>query len=266
LAYTTKLAFLPVQVVAGAIGTVIFPLIAGQFASLNRAGIRYSMSLALRMVSFIVIPCAVGLSVLAYPIVQTLFERGAFGPAATALCANLIPFACVPLIALSYNELLSRACYACRGVRLSVAGSIIAIAINVVLSATWLPTLGARGLLLANGISGLLLAAFEIALLWRLVGGFEWKLLLTSVLRVSFASLVMAGVLYWIHSLGFVPAGTLASRASCLAELLAIAASIFLCFARLLGVEELTIAARTFKQRFARGAVTPPESMGGPIG
>jgi len=120
LGYTTKLAFLPVLIVATALGTVIFPVIASQFASNDRAGIRRSTTLALRMVSFIVIPCAAGFIALAYPIVQALFERGAFGPASTALCASLVPFACLPLVAYSYNTVLGRANYACQAVRPAV--------------------------------------------------------------------------------------------------------------------------------------------------
>ena len=258
LGYTTKLVFLPSTVVAGAIATVIFPMIANQFASSNRAAIRRSIALALRMVSFIVIPCAVGLSVLAHPIVQTLFERGAFGPASTTLCASLIPPACVPLIAISYNSVLGRACYACKEVRLAVAGSTFAVLINIALSAAWSPTFGARGLLLANGVSGLFLLTFLTGLFWRLIGGFEWKPLLSSLSRIALASLAMAGVLYWILSLGFVPAATLASRAWYLGGLLVIGATVYLATARALRVEELTITVRTLMQKFGCGAGPAP--------
>ncbi len=254
LGYTTRLAYLPITIVASAIATVTFPLIAGQFASSNRSGIRRSISLALRMVSFIVIPCAAGLSVLAYSIVQTLFERGAFGPASTALCASLVPFACIPLVAVSYNTVLGRACYACKEVRLAVAGSSTAVVINIALSAALSPILGARGLLLANGISALFLLTFLTGLFWHLIGGFEWKLLLSSLLRIALASLAMVGVLYWISSLGFVPAATLASRAWYLGGLLVIGATVYLAAARALGVEELTITVRTLTQKFGRGA------------
>ena len=252
LSYTTKLAFLPIQIVAGAIGTVTFPLIAAQFATSNNAGIRRSIGLSLRMVGFIVIPCAVGLSVLAFPIVQTLFERGAFGPSATALCASLIPFACIPLVAISYNTVLGRACYACKEVRLAVVGSISAVGINVALSSTLLPILGARGLLLANGIAGLANLMFLIALLWRLIGGFDWKTLVSSFLRITLAALIMAGILYAVRFVGFVPAATVSSRLWCLTVLLAIGATVFFGAAYFLGVEELRIAVTTIGQKFAR--------------
>ncbi len=244
---------------------MIFPLIASQFATANRAGIRRSVSLGLRMVSFIAIPCAAGLSVLAYPIVQALFERGAFGPAATALCASLVPFACVQLIAISYNTVLGRACVACREVRWPVVASIFSVAINIALSIHWLPTLGAAGLLLANGVSQLLQMLALLVLLWRVIGGLDWKPLLSSLARITLASLLMVGAVHWIGSLGFVPAPTLASRAWYLTGVLAIAGTVFLGVARVLGVEELTIIVRALAQKFARGAVTPPEGEGGPL-
>jgi putative peptidoglycan lipid II flippase len=265
MGYATKLAFLPIQIVAGAIATVIFPLIASQFANSDRAGIRHSLSLGLRMVSFIAIPCAAGLSVLAYPIVQTLFQRGAFGPAATALCASLVPFACVQLLAISYNMVLGRACVACQEVRWPVFGSVCAVAINIALSITWLPILGAGGLLLANGVSQLLQMAFMIALLWRLIGGFEWKPLVSSIVRISLASLAMVAVLSGIHALGIVPQATLAARAWYLAIVLAAGAGAYLGVARALGVEELRIVMRMIVQKLARVGVSQPESEGGPV-
>ena len=254
LNYTTKLTYLPNTIVAAAIATVTFPLIAGQFASSDRAGILRSVTLGLRMVGFIVIPCAAGLSALAYPIVQTLFERGAFGPTSTALCASLVPFACLPLITTSYSTVLGRACYACKEVRWAVAGSSLAVVINIALSATWSPILGARGLLLANGVSGLLFLSFLTWLFRRLIGGFEWKSLLFSLLRIALASLAMVGVLYWILSLGFAPTATLALRARYLGGLLIVGATVYVATARALRVEELTIAVRALMQKFGRGA------------
>lgn len=259
IGYTTKLVYLPILIVAGAIATVTFPLIARQFADSDRAGISHSVSLALRMVTFIVIPCAAGLSVLAQPIVQTLFERGAFGAAATALCSSLVPFACAPLIATSYVTVLGKACYACKEVRLALASSVLTVVLNIVLSATWLPTLGARGLLLANGVAGFFCATFLLAVLWRLTGGLEWKPLLSAIVRISSASLVMAGTLWWMRSLGFI-AITFASRVPYLLLLLALAATVYIGVSRILGVEELAIVVRMLVRKLARPAVTSTDT------
>jgi hypothetical protein len=98
-----------------------------------------------------------------------------------------------------------------------------------------------------------------------LIHGFEWKPLLSSIVRITLASLVMVAVLHWVGSLGYVPHPTLASRAWYLAGVLAVAAAVFLAVSRALGVEELAIVVRMIVQKFERGAVSPPENRGGPI-
>ncbi len=93
--YVTKLVNFPQQIFAAAIATVIFPLLAAQFARKNRAGVARSAVTGLRLVNFITIPSVCALIVLAHPMVQTLFERGAFGPAHRTLRAGLLPYAAI---------------------------------------------------------------------------------------------------------------------------------------------------------------------------
>jgi putative peptidoglycan lipid II flippase len=249
LGYTTKLAFLPVPIIAGAIATVIFPMIARQFASSDREGVARNVVLALKMVTFIVLPCAVALWILAFPIVQTLFERGAFGPSATHLCASLVPFACLPLIATSYVTVLARACYGCKEVRLAVVGSISTVVLNIALSATFLPFLGARGLLLANGLAGVFLSLYLFTLLRRLIGGFDWKPIAWSILKVSLASLVMGTAL---HS-AFVLFANVSPflRPIRLAALISMGAVVFLGSSRILRVDEFSTLVTLFRHKIA---------------
>ena len=54
--YATKLVNFPQQIFAAAIATVIFPLLAAQFARENRRGVARSVVTGLRLVNFITIP------------------------------------------------------------------------------------------------------------------------------------------------------------------------------------------------------------------
>ena len=119
--YVTKLVNFPQQIFAAAIATVIFPLLAAQFARDNRRGVARSAVTGLRLVNFITIPSACALIVLAHPMVQTLFERGSFGPAATDLTASLLPFSAIGLVALAANVVLTRCCFACKETGIPVA-------------------------------------------------------------------------------------------------------------------------------------------------
>jgi peptidoglycan biosynthesis protein MviN/MurJ (putative lipid II flippase) len=177
----------------------------------------------------------------------------------------LVPFACVPLIATSYNSVLGRACYACKEMPMAVVSSTIAVVVNVILSATLLPHLGARGLLLSNGIAGLLLMVFQLMLLWRLIGGFDWKPLLWSFVRIAVASIAMAAVLVWMRSLGIASGSTQLSRSLGLVTLLTLGAIAYAVASRALGLEELAMVVRKIKEKLAPKALTPATSDVAPV-
>lgn len=263
--YATKLVNFPQQIFAAAIATVIFPFLASQFAHQSRHAVASSVTLGLRLVNFITIPSACALIVLAYPIVQTLFERGNFQASSTALCAGLLPYAAVGLIALAANVVLTRCAFACKEVGWTVAVSVFAVVVNVLLSLAWLPTLGARGLLLANSVSQTLQAVMLLAVVNRLVPRLDWNALCTSIVKIGVSSAVMVATLHWIVALGVEPAATLASRAWFLFGQIAIGALTFIAAALILKVEELSIAARLIMKKFERNLPSPLENRDVPI-
>jgi putative peptidoglycan lipid II flippase len=263
--YATKLVNFPQQIFAAAIATVIFPLLAAQFARENRRGVARSVVTGLRLVNFITIPFACAFIVLAHPMVQTLFERGTFEAIATDLTAGLLPYAAIGLIALAANVVLTRCCFACRETVWPVTISVVTVVVNVLLSLVWLPSLGARGLLLANSTSQTMQAVLLLMVTARLISGIDWGVLLLSTGKVVLSSLAMFAALHWINALGVTPEATLASRAWFLFGQIAIGGTIFVAVARVLGVEELELAWRTIVAKFERNLVSPPENREAPI-
>jgi putative peptidoglycan lipid II flippase len=257
--YATKLVGFPQQIFAVAIATVIFPLLASQFASANRAGIRRNVVMGLRLVNFITIPAVFALIALGRPMIAVLFQRGEFRESATDLCAGLLPFSAIGLVGLAACVVLSRCCFACRETRWTVAISVFTVVLNVVLSLVWLGPLGARGLLLANSVSQWVQAVLLLVLVWRLLSGFDWRELASSSVRVTFCSLIMVLALGWIASLNVHVGPSFADRAWYLAGEVAIGAFVFIGAARLLGVEELAISARLLMRKFETG--NPPENL-----
>jgi len=263
--YVTKLVNFPQQIFAAAIATVIFPLLAAHFARNNRRGVAESAVTGLRLVLFIAIPSVCALIALAYPMVQTLFQRGTFGPAATDLTASLMPFAAVGLVALSANVVLTRCCFACQEVAIPVAISMISVLANIVLSLLWLPTLGGRGLLLANSVSQTLQAVLLLALVARLVQSFDWWALARSALRVTIASVAMYAALHWIQTLGVHPQSSFMTRASFLFGQIAVGGAVFIAMARILRLEELDLAWSAIMTKFERNLQSAPENRDVPI-
>lgn len=263
--YATKLVNFPYQIFAAAIATVIFPLLASQFARENRAAAADSVTLGLRLVNFITIPSVCALIVLAYPMVQTLFERGNFGPTSTALCAGLLPYAAVGLVALAANVVLARCAFACKEVSWAVGISVFTVVVNVLLSLLWLPSLGARGLLLANSVSQSMQAVMLLVLVSRIVPRLDWNTLGLSALKIAVSSTIMVATLHWIAALGVQPADSFASRTWFLFGQMAIGALAFVASALVLGVDELMISAQLILQKFERHLPSTPENREAPI-
>lgn len=262
--YAVKLANFPQQIFAAAIATVLFPLFAAQYAVDNRAGVRETLSMGLRVVFLVMIPAVCGLFVLDDHIVRALFERGAFGASATQLTAGLLPFAAIGLFALAANVVLTRCAFACNETRFAVGISVFSVVANVALSLYWLPGLGARGLLLANSVSQSLQALLLLALVWRVIGGLQWRPILRCVTGVSASSSIMVFGLRWVQLLE--PAGgTPLAQTEFLAGQMIIAALIFIGMLRLTGNEELSLAWTLIMEKFRRALPSAPENKETPI-
>ena len=256
--FAVKVVGFPQQLFVTAIATVIFPLFASQFAHKNRPAMRRSVATGLQMVIFLTLPSAWGLCMLAGPIVQTLFERGAFTGEATVLCAQLLPYAAVGLVALAANVVLTRCLYASGAVRVAIAISVATVALNVILSLAWKGPLGARGLLLANAVSQTLQTIAFVAVVSRTLGGFDLRSVFISLLKVGACSAVMAFALAAVQVTRTPPAPSTLARISNLGEHLLFGAFVFLALARLVDSEELHLAVDLLLRRRPRDLVPLP--------
>jgi putative peptidoglycan lipid II flippase len=256
--YAAKLVGFPQQVFVAAIATVIFPVFAGQFASKNRPAMRRSIATGLKIVLFLTIPSALGLCMLAGPMVQTLFERGAFTPEATVLCASLLPYAAVGLVAVAANIILTRYLFACSAVSQTIVISIVTVIINVLLSIFWLPSLGARGLLLANAVSQTIQTLALGAIVWRLLGGFDVRGILLAAFKVIACSAAMGVALAVVQIYRVPPDPTFIARATNLGEHMIFGGFLFLALARIVDSEELDLAIAVLFRRKTRELVPLP--------
>ena len=80
LTYAFRLMYLPIGVFGVSIATASLPEISRQAAIDDVRAIRGSVSRGLRMMLMLNVPAAVGLMVLANPIVAMIYERGEFLP------------------------------------------------------------------------------------------------------------------------------------------------------------------------------------------
>jgi putative peptidoglycan lipid II flippase len=193
--YAFLMAMLPVGVIGMAISTALFPTLAQQAATRQEQTLRATLAASLRMILFLSIPASLGLAVLAEPAVVLLLQRGAFDEASVAPVAAALQLFAVGIAANAAIEILSRGFYAFADTRTPVQFAVLAMVLNVALSAAMVGPFGIRGLAAAGSLA----ACVECAGLWlalqRRLGGLGRRPVLRSTAQTVVASIVMVQVM-----------------------------------------------------------------------
>jgi putative peptidoglycan lipid II flippase len=207
--YAWLLMLLPQGVFAQAVATAAFPTFSAQVARGQRAEMRSTLAATLRAVLYLAVPAAVGLIVLRTPLVQIIFERGAFSTTSTQMVVWPLALYTLGLPAHCVVEIVVRAFYAMHDTKTPVAVGIAAMGLNIVLSLAfvrlftelgWMPH---GGLALSSSVATTVEMAVLLAILHRRLQGLEGRRLIGSLLRVGAAVAVMGagvGVVVWLLS------------------------------------------------------------------
>lgn len=196
LNYANKLMALLPSVFGMAIATVMYPTLAKLAAAREWGRFRTAFAESAKVISFLMVPVAVGLAVLREPVVRLAFERGAFDAAATEATAWALLFFCVGVAVFSLRELANRAFFALQDTTGPMVIGAVSVGINIVLNLALVGPLKQGGLALATSLAGVFGVA---ALLWglrRRVGAIGGKAIWASLWRVMVASGVM-GACVW---------------------------------------------------------------------
>lgn len=235
-----RLVQLPLALFATASAQASLPTLSEQAAAKDLHTFQETIVHLLRLVAFESLPAAVGLVVLATPIVQLCFERGAFDHSATLMTARTVSCLSIGLMAYAASKVLSGAFYALHDTRTPVRLAMQALLVNMGLAVVLIGPLRIGGVALATALSN----SFNA---WRLLTTLERKLnlsflptLVDPLRRMGLAALLMGGWC-WAVWMGW------GARMAPLAGLLVVIVSGMLVYGgicRLLGVAELSTVLR----------------------
>ncbi|ADE13291.1 integral membrane protein MviN [Nitrosococcus halophilus Nc 4] len=198
LYYSDRLVEFPLGVFGIALATVILPSLSEKHAQASSESFSRTLDWALRWVFLIGTPAAVGLALLAGPILTTLFQYGEFSDhdvtmASRSLIAysfGLLPFILIKILAPGF--------YARQDTRTPVRIAIIAMFANMVLNVILIFPLAHAGLALATSLSAWLNATLLFFTLkrqgiYRPQPGWLWL-----SLRILIAAELMAISILWL--------------------------------------------------------------------
>ncbi|HXP75399.1 MAG TPA: murein biosynthesis integral membrane protein MurJ [Stellaceae bacterium] len=254
LYYADRLNQLPLGVVGIAVGTAILPTLSRQVRTGDDAGAQATQNRGLELALLLTLPAAVGLGVLAHPILETLFQRGAFDAAATAATAPALTAYAAGLPAFVLIKILAPGFFARRDTGTPVKIAALAMAVNAigtVLLGFVLPWAHV-GIAIAGSIAGWLNALALMTVLHRR-GHFSLDRQSRRALpRIAGAAIGMGALLVAATNLMAPPlAGTLVHRLSVLAGLVVIGLASFGLLVFLLGAARWRDVLRRLRRQAA---------------
>lgn len=252
LTYAFRLMYLPIGIFGVSVATAALPEMSRQAGENDLAGMRRSVSTALRLMLVLNVPATVGLMALSQPIVELLLEYRKFTDRDTVATAAALMFYAPGLLGYSAVKIISPAFYAMKDSRTPVTISLLAVATNLGLNLFLVRVLGYRGLALGTAIAAIMNG---FMLLWVLRGrihGFEGTRVLTTFMKITLASLLMGVAAYmtssWLQTA--LPGDAPVMRAVRVFTAIGAGIVVLLSASRLLRIEEFDDAMTRVRDRF----------------
>ena len=191
-----RLMQLPLGIFGVAIATVTLPLVSRSAALGNKTEFRGALAHAMRLVMLLTIPSAIGLVILAEPIIGLIYQHGRFTADATVHTAEALRFYAIGLVGYSAVKVLAPAFYALDKRNLPMLVSLGSIAVNFCLN--WFFTfhlqLGHRGLALSTSLVAITNFLFLYVLMRRLSGRLETGLMIRTLAKLLIAGALLAAI------------------------------------------------------------------------
>ncbi len=267
LYYANRLLQFPLGIFGIALSIAIFPALSAHAAKEERGEFLETLGAGLRLVLFVCLPSAAGLWILAHPIIQVLFERGAFTAADTAMTAKAVMAYAAGLAAYAGVKIVVSAFYSLQDTRTPVKIAALVLAANVVLNVILMVPLKHAGLALAGALCAFLNVGLLLRALHRRLGGLGGRAIARSFYRILPPTALMAVIVYGAKHQLYALAGSLAGRVSALAACLLLGAAVYLLAAKVTGCRELSLLRESLRSRQAANAPPPdlnPECDEGP--
>lgn len=184
----------------------------------ERESLKSGLLSGLNNSSLLMFPVAAFLTVLSFPVVSVLFQKGSFTSEDARYVGYALAFYAPWLLRSGLFTLTAKAFYAMRDSATPVIIGVIGLVVNVLLNFILIGPLGIGGLALATTLSSTMKAFYQAWALSRKLGGLGLRAVLPEQLKMLAATGVMiASMLLTRKLLPFQSGGTLAERAGLLA-------------------------------------------------
>jgi putative peptidoglycan lipid II flippase len=217
-----RLYQLPQGIFSVAVATVLFPALA-RFANAGEIdNLRATLANGMRQILFVLVPAAAAILVLSEPMIRLVYQRGEFGAAETTLVATALFWFAFSLPTNGVYLLQTRTFFSLQRPWQATGLAVIDLVVSALAALALYKPFGIGGIVAGTGIGTSAAVFAQAYILRRELRGLELGRLLSTTVRISIASAILAGV-GWVtwyaleHALGQDLAGQIISLGSGLA-------------------------------------------------
>jgi putative peptidoglycan lipid II flippase len=242
---------LPIGLFTWSITTALMPSMSEHAVHERWPEYRGRLSTGIRASTFLMLPAAAGMFILARPMVATVLEHGIATDVSTELVAAVLRFFVLGLLQFAIFQLLTRGFYALQDAKTPFVVNCVVVVLNIAVNVPMFAWLGVEGLAAGQGIAYTVGTLLLARLMMRRLGGIDGRRIAASALRTAAASALMAAVVWGLaRAFDSVMTGdVLLAQLGALSATVAAGAATYLGAARLLRVEELDYVRSLVRRR-----------------
>lgn len=160
--WADRLLEFPLSLISVSLGTALLPSLSALVSKKDWESAGSAVNEVLMMNLFLALPSAVGLFLLAEPIVTVLFKRGLFSVSDVDQTANILKISALSLIFISVSRVVMPVYFAVSNWILPLGLSVFCLIAHLITAPYWIQEYGVEGLMLSNLM---VLAAYTVLLL-----------------------------------------------------------------------------------------------------
>lgn len=198
LNYAFRLVNIPQAIFGVVIATIIFPILAEAKSKSNDTMFKDGLEKGLSFMFLFLAPAVAGMVLLMKPLVQIVYERGAFDAVATSLTSEYAIFYIGSVLFYSIQAVIAKGFYTLEKGHFILRVGIFSILLNIIFNAILSKWMGPAGLALSTSLVGFFYSAITFTTLYKLVGGFNLKRIGSEYAKIALSTLCMVGLLLFV--------------------------------------------------------------------
>jgi len=252
LYYASRIEELTLGLFSIALAAALLPAFSEHVASRDLDKLKTTLGFSLKLTAFVSFPAAAGLVALNVPIMRTLFERGHFDAASTAISSSCLLFFALGLPFVSGVKVVAPAFFSMKDTRTPVLIGVAVMVVNTSVSLLLMGSLRVGGLALSLSVSQAL--NFVLLLVWlrRRIGPVETARWAVPALKAAAAAALMGLAVKLAWPLLHIESAAFAVRAAALAGAIGAGIGLYIGLLRVISPGDLRSVAGHLRRAASR--------------